>query len=77
MEICITRFNNITFNENRNWINENNNTIGCIYGCPVKISENILPYTTLIVLEMNNSKNIIKFIQIITIIDTYTDPILE
>ena len=65
MEICVTRFNNITFNENQTWIKENNNALGCIYGCPVKISENILPYTTLIVIEMNNSKNIIEGIGII------------
>ena len=66
MEICVTRFNNTTFDENRNWIEKNNNSIGCIYGCPVKISESILPYTTLLVLEMNNSKNIIEGIGIIT-----------
>ena len=65
MEICVTRFNNITFNENQNWIKENNNGLGCIYGCPVKISETILPYTILIVIEMNNSKNIIEGIGII------------
>ena len=66
MEICVTRFNNTTFDENRNWIKENNNSIGCIYGCPVKITETILPYATLLVLEMNNSKNIIEGIGIIT-----------
>ena len=65
MEICVTRFNTITFNENRKWIQENNSAIGCIYGSPIKISENILPYTKLIVLEMNNSKNIIEGIGII------------
>ncbi len=65
MEICVTRFNNITVNENRNWIKENNNNIGCIYGTPIKITENILPDTTLIVLEMNNSKNIIEGIGIV------------
>jgi hypothetical protein len=65
MEICVTRFNNSTFQENRNWISINNSNIGCIYGTPVKITENILPYTTLIVLEMNNSKNIIEGIGII------------
>ena len=65
MEICVTRFNNSTFQENRNWITINNSNIGCIYGTPVKITENILPYTTLIVIEMNNSKNIIEGIGII------------
>jgi hypothetical protein len=66
MEICVTRFNNITFDENRKWIKENNSGVGCIYGCPVKISESILPYTTLLILEMNNNKNIIEGIGIIT-----------
>jgi len=65
MEICVTRFNAITFNENQDWLKKNNSAIGCIYGCPIKISETILPYTTLIVLEMNNSKNIIEGIGII------------
>ena len=65
MEICVTRFNNTTFDENQNWIKKHNNSIGCIYGSPIKISETILPYTTLIVLEMNNSKNIIEGIGII------------
>ena len=51
MEICVTRFNNQTFQENRNWIKTNNSNIGCIYGTPVKITENILPYTSLIILE--------------------------
>ena len=65
MEICVTRFNTLTFDENRKWIQENNSGVGCIYGSPVKISENIFPYTTLLVLEMNNSKNIIEGIGII------------
>lgn len=65
MEICVTRFNNITYSENRVWIKENNYNVGCIYGTPVKISENIFPETKLIVLEMNNSKNIIEGIGII------------
>ena len=65
MEICVTRFNDSTFQENRNWITINNSNIGCIYGTPVKITENILPNTILIVIEMNNTKNIIEGIGII------------
>ena len=65
IEICVTRFNNLTFNEYRNWIKEKNNNIGCIYGTPLKITDNILPDTIIIVLEMNNTKNIIEGIGII------------
>jgi hypothetical protein len=65
MEICVTRFSNSTYNENRIWIKENNYNVGCIYGSPVKITENIFPDTKLIVLEMNNCKNIIEGIGII------------
>lgn len=63
MEICITRFDNKTINENTNWKIANQEI--CIYGSPIKISENILPDTEVIVLEMNNSKNIIEGIGII------------
>ena len=59
MEIFVTRFNNITFQENKNWL-KNNNKIGCIYGSPIKISETCLPETEIIVIEMNNSKNKIE-----------------
>ena len=59
MEICITRFDSKTIEENKLW-KYNNNFTGCIYGSPVKITENILPETDIIVLEMNNSKNIIE-----------------
>ena len=63
MEICITRFDNKTINENTNWKIVNQEI--CIYGSPIKISENILPNTEVIILEMNNSKNIIEGIGII------------
>ena len=64
MEICVTRFDNKTYNENKIW-KEKNNYEGCIYGTPVKISENILPEKTIMVLEMNNSENKLKGIGII------------
>lgn len=73
MEICVTRFTETTFNENRSWLiknnkennQENNNVKGCIYGTPVKIRTSILPDTTLLVIEMNNTKNKIEGIGII------------
>jgi hypothetical protein len=65
MEIYVTRFNDATFNENRAWIEKNNSNVGCIYGSPTQINEMTLPYSQLIVLEMNNSKNIIEGIGII------------
>lgn len=65
MEICVTRFTNITYNENRKWLNENNEGVGCIYGTPIKIKDTILPDTTILVIEMNNSKNRIEGIGII------------
>jgi len=65
MEICVTRFNEATFKENRLWIKKNNGSLGCIYGLPVKISNTLDPDSQLLVLEMNNSKNIIEGIGII------------
>jgi len=65
MEICVTRFNEATFKENRLWIKKNNGSLGCIYGLPVKISDTLDPDSQLLVLEMNNSKNIIEGIGII------------
>tara|TARA_Y100000816_G_C26024532_1_gene536137 strand:+ start:659 stop:1162 length:504 start_codon:yes stop_codon:yes gene_type:complete len=64
MEIYVTRFNNITIEENKNWLKKNNE-IGCIYGSPIKISEKLLPESYIIVLEMNNSSNKIEGIGII------------
>ena len=64
MHICVTRFDNKTFEENKNW-KQKNNEIGCIYGSPIKISDKILPYEKILVLEMNNSINKIAGIGII------------
>lgn len=63
MQICVTRFNNYTFNENKNFREKYN--IKCIYSSPVKITQNILPNEDLIILEMNNSTNEIEGIGII------------
>ena len=63
MQICVTRFNNHTFNENKNFREKYN--LKCVYSTPVKITENILPNEYLIILEMNNSTNKIEGIGII------------
>lgn len=54
--IAITRFDNVTYKENRDWC-KRYNFQGCIYGTPIKLSESILPDTILFVLEMNNTTN--------------------
>ena len=64
IQVCVTRFNNKTIEENKNW-KKKNNEIGCIYGTPIKISDTILPETILLILEMNNSTNKIEGIGII------------
>ena len=64
MEICITRFDNKTFLENVTW-KKKHGEIGCVYGTPIKISEKILPEMEIIVIEMNNSENVIEGLGII------------
>jgi len=64
MNICVTRFSNETFNENLNF-KKNNNIIGALYGSPIKISDKILLDEKILILEMNNTKNIIEGIGII------------
>jgi len=64
MIICVTRFDTNTYNENKIYKDKYNIT-GCIYGSPIKISEKILPDTEILVLEMNNSKNIVEGIGVI------------
>ena len=64
MEIYITRFDSKTHKENKDWLKQYN-MIGCIYGSPIKLSEKILPETDLLIIEMNNTKNIIEGIGII------------
>ena len=64
MEIYVTRFNDVTYKENKDWLQKNNET-GCIYGTPVKLSTKLLPDSDIIVLEMNNSNNKIEGIGII------------
>ena len=64
LKLCVTRFNNITKEENENWKKSNNHN-GSIYGTPVKINSTISPNENLIILEMNNSTNKIEGIGII------------
>lgn len=54
--IAITRFNDTTYRENREWCQKNGYQ-GTIYGTPMRISEKISPDVELYVLEMNNSTN--------------------
>jgi len=65
-KLALTRFDNNTYQENRNWCNKHNFD-GTIYGSPIRISESILPQTILFVLEMNNSINQIMGIGIINV----------
>ena len=55
-KLAVTRFDNKTYMENKEWRRLNDFT-GTIYGSPIRISESILPETVLFVLEMNNSIN--------------------
>tara|TARA_A100001015_G_scaffold311782_2_gene415696 strand:- start:3159 stop:3638 length:480 start_codon:yes stop_codon:yes gene_type:complete len=54
--LCVTRFNNQTYNEYRTWCNKHEFT-GCIYGTPIKMGNLIESDSVLFVLEMNNSTN--------------------
>ena len=58
MYIATTRFNNITYIENKLW-RLSNDYNGCIYSSPHKISSKIKPYKKIIVIEMNNDLNLI------------------
>ena len=53
--LCATRFTNKTYDENKKYKIQKNFT-GCLYGTPVKLSNNILEKTPIIVLEMNITK---------------------
>lgn len=64
IKLAVTRFNNITYNENKKW-RESRQYDGCIYGSSVKIKESICPDVILIIFEMNNSMDLIEGIGII------------
>lgn len=54
--IATTRFNNQTWEENRNYV-KRHPTAGCIYGTCEQISTQICQDSVLMVLEMNNEQN--------------------
>ena len=58
--LATTRFNNKTWEENRDW-REKNNHKGAIYGCPSQIKAGEL----LFILEMNNEKNHVEGVGLI------------
>ena len=62
--ITTTRFNNETFQQNKNYVNKTG-IRGCIYGTPMKMKSNIPMETTVYVIEMNNEKNKIEGIGVI------------
>ena len=62
--VCVTRFDTKTWEENRSWREEREQK-GCIYGCPVRISDQIMPGVPIFVLEMHNDENAIKGIGLI------------
>jgi hypothetical protein len=54
--ILTSRFNNTTFNENREY-RQRNNKIGCVYCSPELIAKHIPVDSILFILEMNNDTN--------------------
>ena len=63
MHICVTRFNIETYSQNLRYREKHG--IVCIYGTSKKITENIMPYEYIMILEMNNDTNKIEGIGII------------
>lgn len=61
--VCCTRFTNNTWEENKNW-KEENNYIGCIYNSPTKIKDNVAQSIVIFMVEMNNDLNLITGIGI-------------
>lgn len=54
--LMVTRFNNETFNENREYIRKREFS-GCLYNSPCEISHKIPKSSRIIVFEMNNDMN--------------------
>jgi hypothetical protein len=61
--ILTSRFNNKTWSATTKY--RENENIKCIYCCPNKITEEILPNSLLLIIEMNNDKNEIEGIGLI------------
>lgn len=62
--ITTTRFNNETFQKNRDYIRRNEHE-GCIYGTPIKMKSTVPMETPVYVIEMNNEKNKIEGIGLV------------
>ncbi len=62
--LTCTRFNTDTFKQNEAW-RKNNQHVGCIYGTPVRMKDDIFVNSVVIVLEMQNDINKIVGIGII------------
>ena len=63
--IATTRFNNETFGQNERW-RTNNDCEGCIYGTPMKMKEDIPIGMPVLILEMNNDKNLIEGVGLVS-----------
>lgn len=71
IQVMVTRFNNLTWNENCRW-RERNSFDGCIYNSPIHIKDEIPLMINIYVIEMNNETN--KIMGIGKIINkVYTD----
>jgi hypothetical protein len=55
-KLAATRFNTKTWKENESWRQQNNH-VGCIYGTPMQIKDNIGYADVIFILEMNNDEN--------------------
>jgi len=55
-KLMVTRFNNITENENSRW-RDKYDFNGCVYNSPVRIKDSVPLMINLIIIEMNNDKN--------------------
>lgn len=68
--LMTTRFNNRTWNENQEYLQEIQRSskceISCIYSSPLPLAQSIQPNATVFVLEMNNEENKIMGIGLIT-----------
>jgi hypothetical protein len=57
--IATTRFNSVTWRENKRWRRENG-WDGCIYGSQKKISDKVMVNAPIFVIEMHNDQNRVK-----------------
>ena len=62
--VATTRFDTKTWTENKSW-REKREYKGCIYGCPVRIKDDVFPNILIFILEMHNDSNKIMGIGLI------------